>query len=119
MSAVASALSNRKNRTCARKTQYKHNEDGCTVPGVCGNGSEPLGERRYENWNTHTKSFHTYFILPMNIILTPFPTISIIGCILYHFYSGCVFPIYLIWLHKKLHFFQPLLHLARNLHCAK
>ena len=21
---------------------YKHNEDGCTVPGVCGNGSVPL-----------------------------------------------------------------------------
>ena len=41
---------------------YKHNEDGRTVPGVCGNGSEPLGERRYENRNTQTKSFHTYFI---------------------------------------------------------
>ena len=22
--------------------QYKHNEDGCTAPGVCGNGSVPL-----------------------------------------------------------------------------
>ena len=21
---------------------YKHNEDGCTAPGVCGNGSVPL-----------------------------------------------------------------------------
>ena len=30
------------------------------APGVCGNGSVPLshsGERRYENWNTHT---HTH-----------------------------------------------------------
>ena len=55
---------------------YKHNEDGRTAPGVCGNGSlplshsvgwlvvlgltalcEPLGERRYEDWNSHT---HTY-----------------------------------------------------------
>ena len=36
---------------------YKHNMDGRTAPGVCGNGSVPLshsGERRYENWNTHT-----------------------------------------------------------------
>ena len=36
---------------------YKHNEDGRTAPGVCGSGSVPLshsGERRYENWNTHT-----------------------------------------------------------------
>ena len=35
---------------------YKHNEDGRTAPGACGNGSVPLGhsgERRYENWNTH------------------------------------------------------------------
>ena len=40
---------------------YKHNEDGPTGQGVCGNGSVPLshsGERHYENWNTHT---HTYF----------------------------------------------------------
>ena len=40
---------------------HRHNEDGRTAPGVCGNGSVPLshsgnvvGERRYENWNTHT-----------------------------------------------------------------
>ena len=36
---------------------YKHNEDGRTAPGVCGNGSVPLshsGKLRYENWNTHT-----------------------------------------------------------------
>ena len=38
---------------------YKHKEDGRTAQGVCGNGStEPLGERRYENWNTQT---HTHF----------------------------------------------------------
>ena len=39
--AVASALSNRQNCACARK-HYKHNEDGRTAPGVCGNGSVPL-----------------------------------------------------------------------------
>ena len=35
---------------------FKHNKDGRTAPGVCGNGSVPLshGERRYENWSTHT-----------------------------------------------------------------
>ena len=41
---------------------YKHNEDGRTAPGVCGNGSVPLshsGERRYENWNTHTHTLST------------------------------------------------------------
>ena len=27
--------------------------DGRTALGVYGNGSVPLGERRYENWNTH------------------------------------------------------------------
>ena len=32
---------------------YKHNVDGRTAPGVYDNGSVPLGERRYENWNTH------------------------------------------------------------------
>ena len=37
--AVTSALSNRQN--CARE-YYKHNEDGRTAPGVCGNGSVPL-----------------------------------------------------------------------------
>ena len=34
---------------------YKHNEDGCTVCVWQWFGTaEPLGERRYENWNTHT-----------------------------------------------------------------
>ena len=34
---------------------YKHNEDGRTAPGVCGNGSVPLSHsgNGYENWNTH------------------------------------------------------------------
>ena len=43
---------------------YKHNADGRTAPGVCGNGSVPaesLRERCYENWNTHT--FLTYMQL--------------------------------------------------------
>ena len=36
---------------------YKHNQDGRTAPGVGAamfHTAEPLGERRYENWNTHT-----------------------------------------------------------------
>ena len=38
-----------------RAKHYKHIVDGRTAPDVCGNGSaEPLGERRYEKWNTHT-----------------------------------------------------------------
>ena len=38
-SAVASALSDRQNCTCAK--HYKHNEDGRTARGVCGDGSVP------------------------------------------------------------------------------
>ena len=44
---------------------YKHNEDGRTAPGVCGNGSIPLshsGECHYENWNTHTHSYMLYIV---------------------------------------------------------
>ena len=38
---------------------YKHNEDGCTVPGVCGNGSIPLshsGTSLRELEYTHTST---------------------------------------------------------------
>ena len=41
---------------CTQK-HYKHNKDGRTAPGVSRQWFrtvEPLGERRYENWNTHT-----------------------------------------------------------------
>ena len=39
---------------------YKHNEDGagCVRQWFCT--AEPLGERRYENWNTHT---HTHILI--------------------------------------------------------
>ena len=41
--------------------RYKHNEDGCTAPGVCGNGSVPLrhsGNVVTRNGiHTHTRSF--------------------------------------------------------------
>ena len=44
--------------------------DRRTAPDVCGNGSirtaKPLGERRYENWNTHTHT-HTKSSLPKHI----------------------------------------------------
>ena len=38
---MASALSNGKTVHVHAK-HYKHNEDGRTAPGVCGNGSVPL-----------------------------------------------------------------------------
>ena len=53
-SAVASALSNRQNCTCARKslqTQGRTHGAGCVQQWF--RTAEPLGERRYENWNTH------------------------------------------------------------------
>ena len=33
---------------------YKHNEDGRMCVRQWFRTAEPLGERRYENWNTHT-----------------------------------------------------------------
>ena len=53
---MASALSNRQNCACARKT-LQHNEDGHTAPGVCGNGSVPLSH----SGNVVTRiGIHTY-----------------------------------------------------------
>ena len=56
---MASALSNRQNCTCARKTLQT--QRGRTHGAGCVRQwfrtAEPLGERRYENWNTHT---HTH-----------------------------------------------------------
>ena len=49
----------------------KHNEDGHTAPGVCGNGSVPLsysGERRYENWNTHTHFYDKTTFMPSSML---------------------------------------------------
>ena len=39
---------------------YKHNEDGRTVPGVCGNGSVPLShsENVVTRIGIHTHSYH-------------------------------------------------------------
>ena len=52
---VASVLSNRQNCTCARKTLQT--QRGRTHGAGCVRQwfrtAEPLGERRYENWNTH------------------------------------------------------------------
>ena len=42
---------------------YKHNEDGRTVPGVCGNGSVPLSHS--ENVVTRT-GIHTYPLAEQN-----------------------------------------------------
>ena len=56
---MASALSNRQNCTCARKTLQT--QRGRTHGAGCVRQwfrtAEPLGERRYENWNTHITSF--------------------------------------------------------------
>ena len=53
---MASALSNRQNCTCARKTLQT--QRGQTHGAGCVRQwfrtADPLGERRYENWNTHT-----------------------------------------------------------------
>ena len=66
MSAVASALLNRQNCACARKTLQtqggRTHSAGCMLQWFLT--AEPLGERRYENWNTHTFVDHN--------ILTPF-----------------------------------------------
>ena len=50
----------------AHAKHYKHNEDGRTAPGGCQwfRTAEPLGERRYENWNTHTHIRFTDVSLP-------------------------------------------------------
>ena len=48
---------------CTQK-HYKHNEDGRTAPGVCGNGSVPLSHtslRELEHTHTHTHThIHTH-----------------------------------------------------------
>ena len=53
---MASALSNRQNCTCARKTlqtqRGRTHGIGCVRQWL--RIAQPLGERRYENWNTHT-----------------------------------------------------------------
>ena len=60
-SAVASALSNRQNCTCARKTLQTRR--GRTHGAECVRQwfrtVEPLRERPYENWNTHIHT-HTH-----------------------------------------------------------
>ena len=50
---------------------YKHNENGSTAPGVCGNGSVP--ERRYEHWNTHT---HTQLTNTASCTLCEIPVVT-------------------------------------------
>ena len=61
---MASALSNRQNSACARKTLQT--QRGRTHGAGCVRQwfrtAEPLGERRYENWNTHTHTHRLRFI---------------------------------------------------------
>ena len=61
---VASALSNRQNCTCARRTlqtqQGRTHGAGCVRQWF--RTAEPLGERRYEHWNTHTHT-HRFSII--------------------------------------------------------
>ena len=60
---VASALSNRQNCACARKTLQT--QRGWTHGAGCVRQwfrtAEPLGERRYENWNTQTHVYLFFF----------------------------------------------------------
>ena len=53
---------------------YKHNEDGRTAPCVRQRfrNSEPLGERRYENWNTHTHriSIHSSIYVILDFLIS-------------------------------------------------
>ena len=55
---MASAYSNRQNCACACKTlqtqQGRTHGAGCVRQWF--RTDEPLGERRYENWNTHTQT---------------------------------------------------------------
>ena len=52
---------------------YKQNEDGLTVPGVCGNGSVPLSHSGNVvtriGIHTHTLTIHTTLILKYTAIL--------------------------------------------------
>ena len=79
---MASALSNRQNCACARK-HYKHNEDGRTAPGVCGNGSVPLSHsgnvvtRIGIHTHTHTCTFNS------GHIGTRAPNVNKMGCPFY------------------------------------
>ena len=61
---MASALSNRQNCACARKT-LQHKEDRRTAPGVCGNGSVPLSHSGnvVTKIGTHT---HTYLSISLD-----------------------------------------------------
>ena len=65
---------------------YKHNEDGCTAPGVCGNGFVPLshsGERRYENWNTHTRPCSANFSMILQSAILSIETLNFLRQILF------------------------------------
>ena len=60
-----SALSNRQNCTCARKTlqtQQERTDAQHRYMRQWFRTAEPLGERRYENWNTHTQCMSIYMI---------------------------------------------------------
>ena len=56
---------------CTQK-HYKHNEDGRTAPGVCGNGSVPLSH----SGNVVTRiGIHTHYFLIMVYLFTKFDDI--------------------------------------------
>ena len=63
---MASALSNRQTCACARKTlqTQRGRTHGAGCVRQLFRTAEPLGERRYENWNTHTHTrTHTHTLL--------------------------------------------------------
>ena len=79
---MASALSNRQNCTCARTTL--RTQRGRTHGAGCMRQwfrtAEPLGERSYENWNTHT---HTSSLI--NLISKDSNTAFYLSCISMHY----------------------------------
>ena len=73
-------LSNRQNCTCARKTlqtqQGRTHSAGCVRQWF--RTAEPLGGRRYENWNTHTVSGMACYRDPIfHVFVHPFVSLPI------------------------------------------
>ena len=73
---MASTLSNLIKTVHVYAKHYKHNEDGRTAPGVCGNGSVPLSNSGNVvtriGIHTHTHAHTLSVILSLElIVLTP------------------------------------------------
>ena len=79
---VASALSNRQNCTCARITLQTRGR--MHSPGYVRQWfrtAEPLGERRYENWNTYIHINPRQVLNSCLLVSTEFVVISRVVCL--------------------------------------